>query len=101
HYRVDRALSAWPDGTHPRIRESEKGDHADQISASAARRYLRRYLWGDDLSGTGNGSCEQTCRLFTCTGRSSPAGHGQKGQGEDGEGESKFYRRLRAHEQDY
>ena len=33
-------------------------------------------------------------------GRSSPPRHGQEGQGEDGEREKEFHRRLRAHEQD-
>ena len=61
--------------------------------------YLRRYVWRDDLSGTGNGRGEQTCRLFTRTSRSSPARHGQERQGEDGEREKKFHRRLRPHKQ--
>ena len=58
HHRLDRALSAGPDGADPRIRESEKGHHADQISASVAGRHLRRHLRRDDLPGTSDGCRE-------------------------------------------
>ena len=44
-------------------------------------------------------AAKQTRRLLTRAGRSSPARDGQEGQGEDGEREKEFHRRLCAHEQ--
>src|SRR5258705_263214 len=73
---ADRAVPPRSDGAHPGIRESEKGDHANQIPTSAPRGHLRRHLRCDDLPGTGNGCCEQTCRLLARASRSSPARHG-------------------------
>src|SRR5262249_41626431 len=94
-----RALSTGTDGADSRICESEERDHADQISASAARRNLLRHLRRDDLPGTSDGGGEQTRRLLTCASGFVAARHGQERQEDDGERAKQLHRRLCVHEQ--
>src|SRR5947199_326964 len=96
---ADRALSTRADGSHWRLHQAQKRPDEDQVRTPAAPRNLRRNLRRHDLPGAGHGRGEQTCRLLTRARRSSPARHGQKGQGKDGEGETKFHRGLCAHQQ--
>jgi len=98
--RTHRAFTGQADGTHSRYVKAKKGLRRSNICIPLLEDICADTYGVMIYQETGDGSGEQTCRLLTRPSRSSPARHGQERQGEDGQREKKFHRRLCARKQD-